>query len=324
MSKVPREVDDFVALPIQFRSHLLPAKQALHYLYVKPHNPQIADENARRSLFLVNIPVATTAARLRHLFNTQLGGGRIENVSFSESFPGQSDAGITNVEKSRKKRKRMTAEQIEAGLEGYSLPHVFDGQLHVGGATAILVFVDKPSMELAMKATKKIAKQNNPIVWEEGMKKESQTLGLARYEHHNQLQYPPRKELLKQVDAYMTAYAAMEEARLHEEAKKRQMPDEDGFVTVTRGPKRTVTNQSPETLRNQPKTKSEGLGDFYRFQMRERRKDEQNEMLRRFDEDKRKISEMRARRGIVKVSIVLGLPYNQKVVLLTFWDFSPA
>ncbi|KAG4217095.1 hypothetical protein PC116_g34424 [Phytophthora cactorum] len=43
--------------------------------------------------------------------------------------------------------------------------------------------------------------------------------------------------------------------------------------------------------------KKEELTNFYRFQMREKRKAEQAEMLQRFEEDKRKVQAMKEKRG---------------------------
>ena len=78
------------------------------------------------------------------------------------------------------------------------------------------------------------------------------------------------------------------------------MPDEDGFVTVTRGSRGAARLEETKELVEKHKEKSKGLEDFYRFQMREKRKEEHAEMLKKFEEDKRKVEEMRQRRGKVQ------------------------
>ena len=295
MGKVPREVSGFVALPLTLKSPVESIPSAVHYLYLRPHDPKVADEDAPRSLFLVNIPVTTTETHLRHLFATQLSAGRVERIYFSEDAPGRSSIAQGKTSRGRK-RKRATADEVEAGLDAYKLPKTSDGEVHPSGATAVVVFVDRPSMELTLKATKRAAKLGQEIVWGAGIEAKAPKLGLKRYERFNQLRYPSPRELLRRVDEYMRAYAQIEEARSKENARKRQIPDEDGFVTVTRGSKGGLRKEDAEELGLKQKDKDQGFGNFYRFQMREKRKEHQEEMLRKFEDDKRQVEEMRKRR----------------------------
>jgi hypothetical protein len=63
-----------------------------------------------------------------------------------------------------------------------------------------------------------------------------------------------------------------------------------------------VRTEDAKELGEKQKAKNQGLEDFYRFQMRERRKEEQGEFLRKFEEDKRRLDEMKKRRGRLRVS----------------------
>ncbi|KIW30733.1 uncharacterized protein PV07_02437 [Cladophialophora immunda] len=302
MVREPREVGDCIALPLLLRGTGSFSREATHYLYLKPHDPKIPDEDAPRSLFLVNIPVCATEQSLKHLFMTKLEGGRMQQVYFSENAPGKQSAPTT---KSSRKRKRMNPEEIEAGLDTHSLPNVFDGEIQKSGASAIVVFVDKPSMELTLKAAQRAAKAGTPVAWEDitdSRSNEMPRLGLTRYEHHKSLQYPSRKQLLRSVNAYMSAYSQLEESRSRENARKRAVPDEDGFITVTRGSRGSARMDEAKESAEKQKEKAKALEDFYRFQTRERRKQEQDEMMKRFEEDKKKVEEMRARRGKLEVN----------------------
>jgi ribosomal RNA-processing protein 7 len=292
----PSMIAGFLALPITLRSSIASSPDAIHYLYLKPHEPKDADEDAPRSLFLVNIPITTTPQHLKHLFATQLSGGRVEDVHFSEDSAGR--PGIAAGSSRSRKRKRLTAEEIEAGLDKHRLPQMSERDLHVSGSTAIVVFVDKPSMELSLKAARKAIKAGKEIVWSEGIEDQLFPLGLKRYQQANQLRYPSRRELLRCVDNYMTAFAQMEEARAQENAKKRQMPDEDGFITVVRGSKGGLRTEDAKGLDEKQRAKDEdrSVNDFYRFQMRERRKAEQEELLKKFGEDRTKVDAMRQKR----------------------------
>lgn len=296
MGKVPREVSGFVVLSFTLRSPIASTASAVHYLFLRPHDPKVADVDSPRSLFLVNIPVTTSELHLKHLFSSQLAAGRVERVHFSEDAPGRSSVATGKSSKS-KKRKRVTTEEAEAGLDAYSLPQIYDTQLHVSGATAIVVFVDRPSMELTLKCARKAAKNGESIVWGAGIEDRLPELGLRRYERFNQLSYSSPSELIQTVDGYMNAFALVEDAHSKENARKRQVPDEDGFVTVTRGQKGGFRKEEADELIAKRKEQGKGYGNFYRFQMREKRKEQQEEMLRKFEEDKQKVEDMRRRRG---------------------------
>ena len=94
----------------------------------------------------------------------------------------------------------------------------------------------------------------------------------------------------------MTAFEADEATRLRALAKRRQEPDEDGFITVVRGG-RTAPAQQEEAKaaleRKKGKEKHEG---FYKFQVREERKNRQIELLRKFEEDKKRVAERKSLR----------------------------
>lgn len=102
----------------------------------------------------------------------------------------------------------------------------------------------------------------------------------------------------------MTVFTQVAEARKREDARRAQEPDEDGFITVTSGPKLTSIAHEEEAraLVEKQKKKQEGLQDFYRFQSREKRKERQNQLLKRFDEDRKKLEEMKRRKGKIRVS----------------------
>lgn len=98
---------------------------------------------------------------------------------------------------------------------------------------------------------------------------------------------------------------------------KRGVVDEDGFVTVISTKARTanldteiqqISSQgyfydpyarlkssltSSSNTNNISKKSSEGLDNFYRFQVRQKRANEVDELKRKFDEDKRRILELK-------------------------------
>ena len=303
MAKTPRSVAGFAVLPIQFPVSAVLPIPSKHYIYMKAHDPQIPNLDTPRSLFVANIPVTATELHFKHLFATQLSAGRVEHVEFGES-PNMSQAERAKSDaKNGRKRKRVTEKDVQIELQSHQLPDVWTRTLRSRGAHAVVVFVDRPSMEVSLKAAKRAVKLSSRVVWGEGIEDRLPMLGLQRYKVHNRCQYPLRREMLQSVDSYMTAFSKMEEARSHAEAKKRQTPDEEGFVVVTKGARGgVVRTEDAKELGEKQKAKNNGLEDFYRFQTRERRKEEQGEFLRKFEEDKRKVEEMKKRRGRVRVS----------------------
>jgi ribosomal RNA-processing protein 7 len=311
MAKIARQTSGFTALPIQFQADQAFPKPVTHYIYLRPDEPKLPTTEALRSLFLVNIPITTTEQHVKRLFATQLSGGRVERVDFSNSSSTVIAPLKDNVQtaKNNKKRKRVTSSELALELENAALPSTWDRRIYPSGSHVVVVFVDRPSMEASLKAAKRAAKLGRTIVWGEGIEERVAPLGLRRYEMHHALRYPLRKELLTSVDLYMSAYGRMEEARSREEAKERQMPDEDGFVTVTKGARGgVVRKEDAQALAEKQKQKDRGIDNFYRFQMRERRKEQQGELMRKFEEDKKRVQEMRNRKGRVVVSIAHFLP----------------
>ena len=79
-------------------------------------------------------------------------------------------------------------------------------------------------------------------------------------------------------------------------------PDEDGFVTVTRGgrtapARRDEAEEAKKRMLDKQEKKKTELSNFYRFQLRERQKAEQAELVKRFEEDRKKVDAMKEKRG---------------------------
>ena len=309
MSKIARQVSGFIALPIQLpvsKSFPIPVT---HYLYLRPDEPKLPTAEASRSLFLVNIPITTTEQHLKDLFSIQLAAGRIERVDFRDpaSPPSTTPLPDPTDPNASKKRKQPSSTAIEHELQNISLPSTTTRRLHTPDTHAIVIFIDRPSMESTLRAAKRATIPTAPpLIWGQGISDTTPPLGLARYKSDHALRYPGRRALLSSVDAYMTTYARLEEARGREQARKRQVPDEDGFVMVTRGARGGVVRKEDADgsgEKEKQKKRKGGAGDgFYRFQLRERRKEEQGRLVRRFEEDRKTVEEMRKKRRRVGVS----------------------
>ena len=184
--KIASPVHGFHVLPLTFPALPSLPTTATHYLYIARHEPKIPTEATPRSLFIVNVPIDATEAHMRHLLSLQLGlpQGRIEEVSFEKqrihqtvgrSGPEGGDGGTQS-----RKRKRSTSQRPVRVLEESRLPSTWDRELQVNGGSAIVTFVDKVSIDAALKAVARAIKSTTTIVWGEGLNIDLPQLGSAR------------------------------------------------------------------------------------------------------------------------------------------------
>ena len=186
-TQIPLEIAGYTIFPLSLPPLPSFPHAATHYLYLIPHQPKIPTPTASRSLFLVNVPFDSTEIHIKHLFSTQLGlpAGRIEHVQ----FPGQrKDSGIDEASgpkassntKSKKRKRASTGGSLE-DMEGAALPSVWDRDLQTNGLTAVVLFVDRASMDAAFKAVKVMRKDQREPVWGEGLEGKVPALGSASW-----------------------------------------------------------------------------------------------------------------------------------------------
>lgn len=294
-------IGDFQVLPLTISAVPSFAHETKQYLYARPHEPKIISPDSSRSLFISNVPIDSTTTHVRSLFASDaLGGLRVERTDFAES-KAPSKRSAPHVQGS-KKRKRVTDEDLIP-----QLPTTWGREIPRSGSSAVVVFADKSTMEAAFKAIKKIAQKGQSVPWPtfQGSDKVPM-LGSARYRTHHSLRFPDKDILQASVDAYMTAFGEMEQSRLRAASTLRQKPDEDGFVTVTRGARVTPRNDTKvnedvqeriDKKRRKEQEKQQGLGDFYRFQNRERKKAQAGDLVKRFEMDRGRVGQMEGRSG---------------------------
>lgn len=305
MPKMIASVGEYAILPITLPATTSYSKEAVHSIYVRPHAPKIPTPADSRSLFLVNVPVDSTEQHIRAIFTSLVGAGRFETVVFESerstapvinTLPGVT---VTAVQKSKKRKQN---DVVEAEKDTSALPQVWNRSIHRSGSTAVAVLADEKSVELALKAIRKAVKTGDYPVWGEGVKsKKVAELGSARYMAHQKMKYPSTEVLQAAVDNFMSDWNEKEEEEARDAKRMRNVPDEDGFITVTRGGRVGPARQhDAEEARRKEMEKEEAkrksMGDFYRFQGRERRKEEQGELLKRFEEDRKKVEALKSER----------------------------
>lgn len=183
-STTPLHIAGYAILPLSLPPLPSFPTAATHYLYLAPHEPKIPTATASRSLFLVNVPFDATEIHIKHLLSSQIGLplGRIEDVQFEGQRKNGAAGEALSIQKPAKKgkkRKRGSDEDHLEDMAGAALPSVWDRELQTKGFTAVVMFVDRASMDAALKAVKAARKEKSEPVWGEGVDGKVPALGYA-------------------------------------------------------------------------------------------------------------------------------------------------
>ncbi|APA07517.1 hypothetical protein SS1G_00995 [Sclerotinia sclerotiorum 1980 UF-70] len=303
MSKIPTIIgDNYTILPVAIPSTPAYPITSTHHIYLRQHTPKIPTENDSRSLFATNLPIDSTDVHIRSIFAALIGVGRVEGVRFDGEKEEITEQQQIETVSQSKKRKRGNNVQIDT-----SLPQGWDRQLRFKGRTAVVLLVDEKSVESVLKAARKTCKSGKESkypVWGSGTEGKVPALGSARYAKRQELRFPDKLAVQRSVDAFMTNFNSKEEERERERKRLRNVPDDDGFVTVVRGGRTgPARSEAAEEKRREMAEKEEKrrkeLEDagFYRWQGREKRKKEVGELVKRFEEDRKRVEGMREKRG---------------------------
>ncbi|OHE94010.1 MOSC domain-containing protein [Colletotrichum orchidophilum] len=307
MSTAESQGDGFIVFPVKLPALPSYPITALHEIRVRRNAPKIPTEIDDRSLFLKNVPVDSTEAHFRQVFSALVGPGRFESIAFEDDR--KNAAAVDPVNAARimglgKKRKRgeQEAEERAKEEEVARLPETWTRRLRKSGSSAIVLFADEKSVELVLKAIKKANKTTKFPVWGQGVSEDEPELGSEWVSAHIQLSRCDKAATQKSVHAFFNVFNRKEKEAAEMAKRLRNEPDEDGFVTVVRGGRVAPANKNEaeearQKMIDRASKKKDETTDFYRFQLRERRKAEQAAMLKRFDEDKRKVDAMKEKRG---------------------------
>lgn len=278
-----------------------------HCIYLRRNAPKIATPDDSRSLYLANVPTDSTEAHFRALFSSLVGAGRFESIAFEQDRKSakisHEPAQAERLAKRHKKRKREDEElQHQTEEAAAELPDTWTRELHRSGSSAIAVLADEKSVDLVLKAVNKLKKTKKYPTWGEGVKEGVPAFGTQWLKTHNKLSYPGNDVVQAVVDAYFTVFNRKEEEAQQLAKRLRNEPDEDGFVMVTRGgrsapARRDEAEEAKQKMLDRQQKKKDETQNFYRFQLREKRKAEQMELLKKFDEDRKKVQAMKEKRG---------------------------
>lgn len=347
MASVPKSLGDYAVLPVQLPqppsvAHLAPAT---HFLYVRRDAPKTATADDERSLFIANVPVDGTEEHFRAFFASLVGPGRFESITFEEERRGhrrkgasgdgfdaadsdasESDfdgfdalprqaASLASLQSRKRKREGGAREEHDDTRESAAsalrrqaqLPAAWPRTLHRSGSTAVALFADAKSVDVVLKAVAKLHKAGGGAPYPAWPALEEASFGAPWLAGHNRLAYPGHEDLRASIDAFFALFNQQEAEAAELARRLRNVPDEDGFVTVTRGTTggggrgTAARQQEAASARAKQLAKQErqrqDMANFYRFQLRERKKEEQLELQRKFQEERKRVAAMREKRG---------------------------
>lgn len=169
--------------------------------------------------------------------------------------------------------------------------------IHQKQTSAMVVFRDEASVDALLSAA-----VNGNVLQFVPPEPES-PYGLKGLVEAHKAEYPGKEALLQQIEDFWKTHT-QEQARL-KAAREAAMSD-DGWTVVSRHKGRKKNKDSGGTVvagaaaaiaaEQAANKKPQHLDDFYRFQSREKRRDELLELRKKFQQDKKRIAELRAQR----------------------------
>eukprot|EP00944_MAST-04C_sp_MAST-4C-sp1_P003809 g3809.t1 len=106
---------------------------------------------------------------------------------------------------------------------------------------------------------------------------------------------PTLTSLRKDADIYMEAFQKRLDDERKERERRMQEADDDGFTVVKRSKQARLSGQNATNIvpRGRKKKKSKELKDFYRFQLKEGKRDKLAELRTQFEADKKKVERLK-------------------------------
>ncbi|ODQ78148.1 hypothetical protein BABINDRAFT_162821 [Babjeviella inositovora NRRL Y-12698] len=295
------DIKGFTTLPIILppsNSTSVKASPVVHYAFFKKHsvpNSNDADlaDRAARSLFFVNLPSDAGFNNTKKFFTTLVPGTIISSV-LKKKLGVQED--FINFTK-------LTSE-IASG-EAESGKNLED---NLPNGTALVEFVDKKNMNNFVAQLKAI------IPAHDAAKGENQlfcwpvddVVGTKRYQQRLHQAYITETDKLQQyISQSLVNFTRKETAAQEALQAPVNLVDEDGFTLVVSSHRKTKqgilnavnaaqSSKVQEEVKNKLKKKEKE--DFYRYQIREKKKREMQDLLDKFKSDQARVEDMKSRK----------------------------
>ena len=119
--------------------------------------------------------------------------------------------------------------------------------------------------------------------------------GLQKWCTEYRKQYSNPKDVEKKVDRFMAEFDLKEAKEKEKLERLASEPDEEGWTVVTHG-KKNLVELDRVTKKDKKKREKKELANFYTFQQRESKREHIATLRKKFEEDKKKIQQLRAAR----------------------------
>lgn len=287
MAKIDIMKNGFLVVPFRLphSEKLADVGETHHYMFAKKH--QSKSEAEKNCLFLVNLPLLTHVENLKH--NVAQICSQYDTVAHVSELLHHDEFGLNEVDLSR-----LTSDLLSTGE--------LEEKRYTPRNTALLQFVDSASLENAWAALRKYSQEDRKgsriVDWQ--FQSPSMATFISFYK-------PLDVDYLKEdVHTHLSIFEQREQQA--QEQVQSSIVDEDGFTLVVGKNTKSLNSIRKKILNKNPLLKHEKRArpvsavdkkakqDFYRFQVRERKKQEINELLRKFKEDQEKIREMKSKR----------------------------
>lgn len=264
----------------------IPHTKSTHYIYFKRHDSKANAQVSQRSIFFCNLPIQTTVSGLKKYFQHVAIGATIEAYvpSRLNDFPEDVWIDLTELTTDLELTKREVTVSEDAKLPKNC---------------GIVTFIDKAASQLAFSALKKLSSNSTTSPWPV-----SSNLASASYVAQLQAQILDPEQLSLDVAQSLVDFDRAEQESMDNFKRQTQLVDDDGFTLVV-GPNRKTKAEilgrqklasTVDLDRANAKLKKKEQVDFYRFQLRQKKKEEMNDLLQKFKLDQERVRTMTERK----------------------------
>lgn len=259
---------------------------AIHHLLFKKHEAKLG-EYEDRSMFFSNVPINTDMKIWKRFFQNVAIGATVE--TYIPSYLTDS------VEDTFLDLPKLTSDlQIESNADMGIDPMSTKLPRNCG----VVTFIDKSAFQLAMNNLKQLSSKSKVVDWPLDPNDFGSGYFLAQFKS----QILDVHILSNQVHQALLKFDQAEHESMESFKAQSELVDEDGFTLVV-GPQRKtkagilgqqkLAASKVDSDKAKTKEKKKEKQDFYRFQLRERKKEEMNELLRKFKSDQEKVRSMK-------------------------------
>lgn len=274
----------------QILSVRLPESNGSHYIYFRKHDVK-GNQSATsqyisgRLIFIFNLPIETNIATLKKYFQQVAIGATIETYYPSMVTDSEEDIYVD-------------LSQLTSDIDYQQDGHILDISLKLPKNCGIITFIDKASFQLAFNSLKKLSNDSKSTNWP------MPTLGskflLGKYK--GQICDPAK--LAASVSSALSDFNRAEHESREDLKRQTELVDEDGFTLVVGSHRKTKAGimgkqKYAATVASdnaKSKMKKKEKEDFYRFQLREKKKAEMTDLLKKFKQDQERIKIMKEKK----------------------------